>query len=138
MRADCKIIVLSMLPEKDYAVSVLKKGARGYLSKEKAGDELLDAIRKVAGGGTYVSQALAEELAFLLTDNTSKAQNTLSNREFEVMKNIAVGKSIKEIANMIHLSDRTISTYRTRILQKLQLDNNAQIVNYAIKNGFID
>jgi two-component system, NarL family, invasion response regulator UvrY len=135
---NCRIIVLSMLPENNYAVRVLKTGAHGYLSKDKAPKVLLEAIRKVNNGGRYVSPALAEELALTISGESNQTQNTLSNRELEVMKHIASGKSIKEISNIMHLSDRTISTYRSRVLQKMQLENNAQIVTFAIKNGFVD
>ena len=135
---DVRIVVLSMLPERDYAVRVLKAGARGYVSKGNAPKELIEAVRKVASGGRYVNQSLLDDLAFAISEGTHEDISKLSNREMEVMKQLAIGKSIKEISNEIHLSDRTISTYRTRILQKLHLDNNAQIVRFAITNGIIE
>ena len=135
---DVRIVVLSMLPERDYAVRVLKAGARGYVSKGNAPKELIEAVRKVASGGRYVNQSLLDDLALAISEGTHEDISKLSNRELEVIKQLAIGKSIKEISNELHLSDRTISTYRTRIMQKLQLENNAQIVRFAIDKGIVD
>ena len=133
------VLILSMHPEEQYAVRVLKSGASGYLTKESASDELITAIRKVSLGGKYVSSALAEKLAFdLENDNEKPLHETLSNREFQVMCMIASGKVIKEIAEELLLSVKTVSTYRARILEKMKMKHNAEIIYYAIKNGLVD
>lgn len=133
------VLILSMHPEEQYAVRVLKSGASGYLTKESAPDELITAIRKVSLGGKYVSSILAEKLAFNLEKDTKKPiHETLSDREFQVMCMISSGKVISEIAEELLLSVKTISTYRARILEKMKMKNNAEITYYAIKNGLVD
>ena len=132
------ILVLSMFPEELHATQVFKAGGAGYLNKETAGDELTNAIRKVAKGGRYVSPALAEKLAAELSPgNEKEPHEMLSDREYRVMWLLASGKSISRIAREMILSPSTISTYRTRILRKLGLANNAQLVHYAIKRQLI-
>ncbi|TEU06564.1 MAG: response regulator transcription factor, partial [Candidatus Aminicenantes bacterium] len=128
------VLVLSMHPEEQYAVQALKEGASGYLTKESAPDELLTALRKVSSGGKYVSSSLAEKLAYALEkDGEKPPHETLSVREYEVMCMIASGKTVNEIARELFLSPKTISTYRARILEKMRMKNNAQLVRYAIK-----
>lgn len=132
------VLVLSMYPEDQYAVRFLKAGAAGYLTKESASDELIDAIRKVAAGGRYVTRALAEKLAFNLGTDTDKAPHErLSDREFQVLQLIASGKTVGEIADHLTLSVKTISTYRTRILTKMHMKTNAELTHYAIREKLV-
>jgi len=133
------ILVLTMHPEDQYAMRILKAGASGYLNKETEEETLIKAIRKVYNGGKYVSPNLAEKLAFALDVDFEKAPHeSLSDREFQVMLLIAAGKQVSQIAAEIHLGVSTVSTYRARILEKMGLKNNAEIVQYAYKNKLID
>jgi len=132
------VLVLSAYPEEQYAVRFLKAGAAGYLTKESASEELILAIRKVAQGGKYVTQSLAERLAVDLASDADKPPHeALSDREYQVMRMIASGKTVGEIAEELSLSVKTVSTYRTRILEKLQLSNNADIIRYALTRGVV-
>jgi two-component system, NarL family, invasion response regulator UvrY len=132
---DLPVLVLSIHSEEQFAVRILKAGASGYLTKESAPDELVQAIRKVAGGGKYISPNLAEALAFELEDGSSgPPHESLSDREFQVMRMMALGKTATEIAEELSLSVKTISTYRARILEKMNLKNNSEIIRYAIDN----
>jgi two-component system invasion response regulator UvrY len=132
------VLVLSMYPEEWHAVQVLRAGGAGYLSKETATEELMTAIRKVAKGGRYVSAGLAEKLASGLAPDRARAPHeTLSDREYRVLWLLASGKPISQIAQEMFLSPSTISTYRTRILRKLGLANNAQLVQYAVQHQLI-
>ncbi len=138
MRPKLPVLLLSMYPEEQFAVRVLKAGAAGYMTKESAPDELVRAIRKVLGGGKYVSPSLAERLAYdLETDVGRPRHETLSDREFQVMCMIASGKTVTEIAKELSLSVKTISTYRTRILGKMSMKNNAELIHYAIQNRMV-
>ncbi|MGE5893339.1 MAG: response regulator [bacterium] len=133
------VLILSMYPEEQYAIRVLRAGASGYMTKESAPDALMDAIRKVAQGKKYVSPSLAEKLALNLgIDNEKPLHETLSDREYEVMRMIASGRTVSEIADELSLSVKTISTYRTRILEKMNMKNNAELTHYAIQNRLID
>ena len=133
------VLVLSMYPEEVHARRVLKAGGAGYMNKESAGEELAAALRKVASGGRYVSAALAEKLAVELTpDAQTPPHETLSDREYRVMWLLASGKPIKGIAKEMFLSPSTVSTYRTRILRKLGLASNAELVHYAVKHQLIE
>jgi two-component system invasion response regulator UvrY len=133
------VLVLSIHPEEQYAIRVLKAGALGYLTKESASDELIKAIRKVVSGRKYVSITLAEKLALDIDSDKEKPLHvTLSDREYQVLCLIASGKTVTEIANELSLSVKTISTYRTRILQKMRMKNNAQLTHYAILNGLVE
>ena len=133
------VLVLSMHPEDQFAVRVLKAGAAGYLTKENVPEEMVKAVRKVIGGGKYVSSSLAEKLAFdLQTDTEKPLHESLSDREYQVMCMIASGKTVKEIAEELVLSIKTISTYRTRILEKLNMRTNAELTHYAVKSGLVD
>lgn len=133
------VLVLSIHPEEQYAMQVLKAGASGYLTKKSAPDELVYALQKVSTGGKYVSASLAEKLASALeTGGEKPPHETLSPREYEVMRKIASGKTVAEIAKELFLSPKTISTYRTRILEKMGLKNNAELIRYAIKKQLVD
>lgn len=133
------VLVLSFRPEKQYAARVLKTGGAGYLTKESAADEMLAAIRKVIAGGTYVSAVLAEQLAQGLTRNSEKpVHEALSNREYQVLCLIASGLTVGEISQDMFLSVKTVSTYRTRILQKLSMRSNSELTRYAIENHLLE
>lgn len=130
------VLVLSIYPEDQYAVRVLKLGAAGYLTKESVPEELVAAIRKVARGRKYVSNSLAEKLATDLEINAEKAPHeNLSDREYQVMSMIASGKRLKDVAEELSLSIKTISTYRSRIMEKMNMRNNAELIRYALQNG---
>ena len=133
------VLVLSMYAEDIYAVRALRAGAAGYLTKEAAPSNLLDAIRKVTAGGRYISPAVAEQLATQLTvDATRPLHESLSDREFEVLRLIASGRTVGDIADQLSLSVKTISTYRARILEKMGMNNNAELMQYAIANKLSD
>jgi len=133
------ILILSMHPEDQYAVRALKAGASGYMTKESAQDELVKAIRKILQGGKYVSPTLAEKLAFNLEVRTEKPlHETLSDREYQVMLMIASGKTVSRIAEELALSAKTIDTYRTRILEKMKMKTNAELMKYAIRNKLVE
>jgi DNA-binding NarL/FixJ family response regulator len=132
------VLMVSMHPEEQYAVRALKAGASGYLTKESAPDELIVAIRKVSTGRKYVSSALAERLAALLQEDAEALPHeALSSREYQVMCMIASGKTLKEIGGELSLSIKTISTYRSRILEKMKMRNNAELIHYAVKNRLV-
>jgi DNA-binding NarL/FixJ family response regulator len=137
-RPHAGVLVLSMHPENQYATRLLKAGAAGYLTKESAAEELIAAIRKVATGGIYVSAHLAEKLASTLQSPEELPPHyELSEREFQVLTQLVRGKKLKEIAYSLCLSEKTITTYRSRILLKLNLRNNAELIHYAIQNKLI-
>ena len=137
-KPELPVLVLSMYPEEQYAIRAFKAGAFGYLTKESAPEELISAIRKVTQGGKYVSSSLAEKLAFNLEKDTEKPlHEMLSDREYQVMIMIASGKTVKEIADKLSLSVKTISTNRVRALKKMGMKNNAEITYYAIKQGLV-
>ena len=139
IRPGLPVLILSMHPEDQYALRVLKAGAAGYINKESAADELVNAIRKVVGGGKYVSPSMAEKLATVVgSDYEVQPHESLSDREFQVMCMIASGKRLKEIAEELCRSVKTVSTYRSRILGKMKMENNAELTYYAVKNGLIE
>ena len=133
------ILVISTHPEKDYALRALKSGASGYVTKQSAADVLVTAVKRVIGGGRYVSQAFAEHLAGTVAgiSNGSSHEN-LSNRELLVLKLIASGKSIKEISADLALSAKTVATYRSRIAEKMNLSSNVDLTRYAMQHGLVD
>lgn len=132
------VLILSMHSEEQFAVRVLQSGAAGYLTKGMAGTELIAAMQKVLAGGRYICASVAESLASHLDRDSSKPlHHTLSNREFEVLCLIASGKTVKEIGVQLSLSIKTISTYRTRILEKMALRNNAELMRYAVENDLV-
>src|SRR5262247_2186456 len=133
------VLVLSMHSEDQYAVRVLRAGASGYVTKDSAPAKLIQAIRKVVRGGKYVSPSLAEKLVYDLgTDTARPAYEILSDREYQVLCMIASGKTVTEVAQELALSVKTISTYRVRLLEKLNMKNNAELTRYAIKEGLVD
>ncbi len=133
------VLILSMHPEEQYAIQSLKAGAAGYLTKESAAEELVTAIRKVSAGGKHISASLAEKLAAYVQNSGEEAPHkVLSSREYQVMRLIASGKTPTEIAEELSLSIKTISTYRVRVLSKLDMKNNAELVRYAVKNKLVD
>lgn len=132
------VLVLSMYPEDQYAVRLLKAGAAGYLTKESAPEQLVTAIRIVAAGRKYINPAVAELLAGEIgRDSEQPLHATLSDREFEIMRLLASGISPTDIAEQLKLSVKTVSTYRVRLLAKMQLKNNSELTYYAIKNGLV-
>ena len=139
IRPTLPVLMVTMYPEKEYAVRALKTGAAGYLTKSCAPDELITAVRRVTSGGRYVSPSVAEVLAVELQEGVEKPRHELlSNRELQVMLMIARGKTVGEIAGDMCLSAKTVSTYRARILEKLKLSNNAELTRYAIKEGLVE
>lgn len=138
MKPEMKILILSMHPEKEIALRALKTGADGYLNKDIVPGELIRAIRKVIGGGKYISSNLAETLIFSSGKDISKQPHEdLSEREFQVLCLLASGHSLTQIAEKLTLSVKTISTYRSRILQKMNLKSNVDITHYAIKHKLV-
>ena len=137
-KPELPVLILSMYPEEQYAVRALKMGAAGYLTKVSAPDELIKAIKKIATGRKYVSNSLAEKLAFNLEIDTEKPlHECLSNREYQVMCMIASGKTVKNIAEKLSLSVNTVSTYRFRVLDKMRMKTNSELTHYAIKNRLV-
>lgn len=133
MLPNLPVLVLSVHPEDQYAMRVLKAGASGYINKDCAPGELLLAIQKVIAGGKYISPTLAERLAFVISGNfDGLPHEILSDREYRVLVMIGSGKSVSEIANELTLSVKTVSTYRTRVLEKLNMRNNAELIRYTI------
>jgi two-component system, NarL family, invasion response regulator UvrY len=141
MRADgvkTPVLMLSMHSEDQYAIRCLKAGASGFINKETATEELLNAIHKVLAGKKYITASVAEKLAEAMSDTGhGPSHESLSDREMQVLQYIARGKTVSDIASEISLSVNTISTYRTRILEKLRLQNNAELTRYAIENGLV-
>jgi DNA-binding NarL/FixJ family response regulator len=133
------ILILSIYPEEQYATRALKAGASGYLTKESAPDELIMAIQTAYNGKKYVSSFLAEKLAHDLEIDTEILRHEkLSDREFQIMIMISEGKRLKDIAMELYLSDKTITTYRSRILEKMRMKNNSELTRYAIENNLIE
>jgi two-component system invasion response regulator UvrY len=134
-----RILVLSAHPEDQWAVRALRGGASGYLTKDHSPEQLLDAIRRVYRGGRYVSPTLADRLAAQLGQNFIGAPHEqLSDREFDVLRGLGAGRTVKEIAGALGLSPKTVSTYRTRLMEKMQFANNADLVRYSAEQGLID
>jgi len=138
-RPKLPVLILSMYPEEQFAVRVIRAGASGYLSKASAGDELLNALNKVYRGEKYISKEVADILADAIDDHGDQPSHTLlSDREFEVFRMIGAGKQVGEIAAELSLSVKTVSTYRSHILEKMKFKNNAEIMQYAITHKLID
>ncbi len=131
------VLVQSMHTEEQFAARVLKAGAAGYVTKQSLPQELLKAVRKVLAGGRYVSESFAEKLAGSLHAPDRPAHEELSDREFQVLRMLASGSSLKEIGGVLSLSHKTISTYRTRLLEKLKLGSNAELARYAVQHGLV-
>ena len=133
------VVILTIHPESQYALRILKAGASGYLTKASASDELIKAIHKVHRGGKYISPSLAEKIAFALDEDTRKLPHeTLSDREYQVLCLIGAGKTVSQIADSLALSVKTVSTYRARILEKMHMQNNAELIHYAVQNALVD
>lgn len=138
LKPNLPVLVLSIYPEDQYAVRVLRAGAYGYLTKESAPEELVSAIRTVSLGRRYISPSVAEKLVLDLDTNAKKQPHEkLSDREYQVMHLIASGKTVKDISEDLSLSVKTISTYRARILEKMKMKNIPELIRYAIKNGLV-
>jgi DNA-binding NarL/FixJ family response regulator len=130
------VLMLSMHPQEQYALRALKLGASGYLTKDTASEELLLAVKKISAGGKYISQSLAENLTFHLDkENQRQKHETLSVREFEIMIKIAIGKSLTETGIELCISDKTVSTYRRRIMEKMGFNKNVELTKYCIENN---
>jgi two-component system invasion response regulator UvrY len=139
LRPTLPVLVLSMHAEDHYALRALRAGAAGYVNKESAAEDLSGAVRKVLAGGTHVSVHLAETLAKSLRVDTSRPPHErLSDRELEVLRCLAAGKTVKQIGVDLALSEKTVSTYRTRLLEKMQMHTNAELIQYAIREGLVD
>jgi DNA-binding NarL/FixJ family response regulator len=139
LRPKLPILLLSMHPEEQFARRALKSGASGYLTKESVPDELKKAVRKILAGGRYVSATFAEKLAFDLRRGADVPMHELlSDREFQVLRMLAAGKSVTQIAEEIALSIKTVSTYRVRILEKMEMKTNAELIRYALRTHLVD
>ncbi len=129
------VLILTMYPEEQYAVRVLKAGAAGFLNKRGAATELVEAVRKVAAGGRYLSPAVAESMAAAMARPERPAHELLSDREFQILRLIAAGSRVSDIAAKLALSVNTVSTYRVRVLRKLNLRHNGELMHYAVEHG---
>jgi DNA-binding NarL/FixJ family response regulator len=137
-RPDLPVLVLTVHPEDQYGVRAIRAGAAGFLTKESAPEKLIEAVRKVAGGGRYVSAELAETLASVVAgESRGTPHERLSDREFEILKMMASGKTVSEVARELSLSVKTVSTHRTRILKKMGMRTNAELTTYAVRNGLV-
>jgi len=133
-----RVLVLSAHPEDQWAVRALRAGASGYLTKDHSPDQLVEAVRRVSRGGRYISPTLAEQLASRLGSEFAGAPHEmLSDREFEVLRGLGAGHTVKEVASDLRLSPKTVSTYRTRLMEKLAVSSNADLVRYASQHGLI-
>lgn len=131
-----KVLVLTMFPEEQYGVRAIRAGASGFLNKESAPEKLIEAVRKLALGGKYVSVELAEALASAVAgESDGNLHDRLSDRELEVFRRLGAGRTVSQIAEELTLSVKTVSTHRTRILKKMGMSSNAELMHYAMKNG---
>jgi two-component system, NarL family, invasion response regulator UvrY len=138
-RPTLPVLILSMYPEEDFAVRALKQGAAGYISKRRASEELVGAVKKVLAGGRYISAAVAERLAADLQRESEKPlHESLSNREFQLLRLIATGKPLKEIAVELAISVKTVGTYHTRLLEKMGMGSDIELTRYALANKLVD
>jgi two-component system invasion response regulator UvrY len=138
LRPDARVLILTVYSEEQYAVRAIKAGAAGFLTKESASDRLIEAVRKIAAGGRYVTAELAETLASLLAgESVGHPHERLSDREFEILKLLASGKTVSQVAQELCLSVKTVSTHRTRILKKMNMKTNAELTHYAVKSGLV-
>jgi DNA-binding NarL/FixJ family response regulator len=138
LECDLPVLILSIHSEKQYATRALKSGAAGYLTKDSAPEELITAIREIAQGRKYITASLATTLAQQLDDSGQAAHETLSDRELQVMRRLASGETVTQIAHTLSLSVKTVSTYRTRILHKLALESTADIIRYALERKLVE
>ncbi len=134
-----KILMLSMHPQEQYAIRAMKTGASGYLTKDTASEELITAIKRINDGGRYITTSLAESIADSFGEDYSKLlHEKLSEREFQILLKIAEGKPLNEIGRELFISAKTVSTYRSRIMQKMGMKNNSEITHYCLKNGLVE
>ena len=139
LNSEIPVLILSMHPEEQYAIRALKTGASGYLTKSGAPDELIKAVKKILSGGKYITSTLAESMADIFQTNLdAPAHHQLSNREYEVLCKIAEGKNVKQVAGELFISEKTVSTYRSRILEKMNMKSNTELIRYALKNGLVE
>lgn len=134
---DLPVLIMSLYAEEQFAVRALRAGASGYLTKSAAPEQLAAALERILRGGRYISEAVAERLAADASGASGVPHERLSDREFEVMRGIASGQTVSEIAAHMHLSVKTVSTYRARLLDKMGMENNAELTRYAIQNGLV-
>jgi len=138
-RPKLPVLILTIASEDQYAVRALRSGASGYLTKESAPEELVQAVRKVVAGGRYVSPKLAERLAVMIDrDAEQPPHDQLSEREFQVFRLLASGRAVSQVAEELHLSVKTVSTYRARVLEKMNLRTNAELTVYAVRNHLVE
>jgi len=138
MQPKLRVLVLSMYPEDEYAVRAIKAGAAGYLTKAKASRELMEAIKKISDGGNYIDASVAEKLLFDMKSDSSKPlHRTLSDREYQILTMIVSGKKVGEIAEELSLSVKTVSTYKVRILNKMEMKSTAELSKYAVEHKLI-
>ena len=138
-RPELPVLILSMYSEEEFAVRALKQGAAGYISKRRASEELVGAVKKVLAGGRYISAAVAERLAAdLQLESEKRLHESLSNREFQLLRLIATGKSLKEIAAELFISVKTVGTYHTRLLEKMGMGSDIELTRYALANKLVE
>jgi DNA-binding NarL/FixJ family response regulator len=138
LKPKLRVLVLSMYPEDEYAVRSIKAGAAGYLTKAKASDELMEAIKRVSSGGNYIDSSVAEKLLFEMQAGTSKPPHeTLSDREYQIFSMLVRGEKVSQIAEKTFLSVKTVSTYKVRILNKMEMKSTAELVKYAVEHQLI-
>ncbi len=140
LRPKLPVLIMSMHPEDQFAIRALRLGASGYLTKESAPEELVGALKKVISGGKYISATLAEQLVAEVgaTEIVRPSPERLSDREFQVLRQIALGRTLSQIAEALNLSVKTVSTYRARLLLKMKMKTNAELVRYAVQHGLVD
>jgi two-component system, NarL family, invasion response regulator UvrY len=139
LKPKLRVLILSMYPEEQYAVRAIKAGAVGYLTKQSASDELIKAIRKVSAGGTYISSSITDKLILDPEPDTGRPlHEKLSDREYQILCMIARGKSVGKIAKELYLSVKTVSTHRVHILDKMKMQSNAELTNYALKHHLVN
>jgi DNA-binding NarL/FixJ family response regulator len=131
-------VVLSAYPEEMYALRAFKKGAAAYLNKRSSAEEIIAAVRKAASGGKYVSPEVMERFAGMISGETIRGHDELSDRELEVLKHVAAGESLVRIAELLHLSPSTVTTYRARVLDKMGMKSNAELTRYALEHGLLN
>jgi len=139
IRPGSRVLILSSFPEDQFAIRVLRSGAAGYLTKDSAPETLLLAVRQILAAGRFISPSVADRLASELNRNSAKAlHEVLSDREYDVLLRLAGGATVGGIADQIHLSVKTVSTYRTRILEKMGMSNNSELIQYALRNRLVE
>lgn len=138
LRRDARVLVMTMYAEEQYALRAFRAGAAGFITKSSSPDELIAAVQKVAAGGKHVTPTVAERLASSFSDDARALHEALSDRELQVLRMLGAGRTVKEIGAELAISVKTVSTYRTRILQKLEMRTTAQLVRYVVGAGLVD